>query len=117
MSDTCHYDIAQNGRYRTISLTLRVISYIPAGVSPAWVPPCLPPDSRRDTPAPGLAGGRLSSSDRGMEGQVEHIVMEHIVMEHIVMEHIVMEHIVMEHIVVEHIVVEHSGVFQHITLQ
>ena len=30
MSDTCRYDIAQNGRYRTILLTLRVISYIPA---------------------------------------------------------------------------------------
>ena len=26
----CRYDIAQNGRYRTISLTLRVILYIPA---------------------------------------------------------------------------------------
>ena len=32
MSDTCRYDIAQNGRYRTISLTLRVISYIPVAV-------------------------------------------------------------------------------------
>ena len=30
MSDTCRYDIAQNGRYRTISLTLRVISHISA---------------------------------------------------------------------------------------
>ena len=33
MSDTCRYDIAQNGRYRTISLTLRVILYIPDGGS------------------------------------------------------------------------------------
>ena len=29
MLDTCRYDIAQNGGYRTILLPLRVISYIP----------------------------------------------------------------------------------------
>ena len=29
MSDTSRYDIAQNGRYQPISLTLRVLSYIP----------------------------------------------------------------------------------------